>query len=833
MQHVTRLTVALLLTFTVGVAMGAKNDSKQAEYKRSDTNYYWKGDVLKAEPTAVILPMSELTKKGDSYFYTPKGKAPQDVYVQVENDWVEPLTPPTMPASLGIAPDAMQIREPQGDVTVALPSAPANFVPATDNMPIPNGSVVKTGGNGTAAVLMGGVDSVRLVPNSSAAVQQTVTATSRSTEIDLTAGAVFSKVGKRIGETQDFQVHTPFGVAAAKGTDFVTVALPARVDVWIAQGTVQLDQLDGKPVGTVTSEGTGALKIIRAPAMPDAQQSMMASSQTMTMALNFIPSVNVYVKALDDKMAQGVKLTPTERDYLNRIKKVPCLIKLALVAPPPAPAVVPVAVPVPVVAAPAPMPAAAPAPATAASKLPVQIKLSDDGTVDLNGVPITADAQLSGSLAGLPQSQQVYIVASDKIPQAQIQRVTKLCHDAKLTNVKRVKTAPPQTAAPTASTPAPAVVPVVAPVPVPAAAPAPVTPQPLRAPVDINLRPDAKVDFQGATYAIDELKPKLDDLGKSTPGQPVTINGREKVDAAQLKKVVALCHEAKLKVTVAKAAPAAPAAPVAAAPTPAPAPVAVAPATPPAPPAVLAPMDIDVRADGKVDFQGVTISLDDLKPKLENIAKTTPDQPIVIKRKEKLAKGQMKQVADLARAAKLNKVTVDRTQPPAVAATPTSAANPAAPAASDAPPATVSPPPAANSAKPLPPAMLLPVNLDLRPDGRVDFHGATYTLDDLKPKLQELGKSTPDQPLVVTGRENATHGEIKKVVALCREANLTKVTVAKATPPTAPAVASGAAPANQSSSAVANADAPAKPKTHVSHASVSAPISTGPQYTVP
>jgi biopolymer transport protein ExbD len=602
--------------------------------------------------------------------------------------------------------------------------------------------------------------------------------------------------------------------------------LPARVDVWIAQGTVQLDQLDGKNVGTVTSEGTGALKIIRNPLMPDAQQAMMASSQTMTMALDFIPSVNVYVKQLDQKMAQGVKLSPTERDYMNRIKKVPCLIKLALVTPPPA-VVVPAAVPVPVVATPAPV--AAPAPVPTASKLPVQIKLSDDGTVDLNGVPITADSQLSGSLAGLPPSQQVYIVASDRIPQAQIQRVIKICHDAKLTNIKRVKSAPPQTAAPTSS--APAMVPVIA----PTAAPA--TPPPVRAPVDINLRPDAKVDFQGATYAIDDLKPKLDDLGKTTPGQPVTINGREKVDPAQLKKVVALCHEAKLKVTVAKAATVAPSAPVAAAPTPAPA--VIAPATPPTPPAVLAPMDIDVRADGKVDFQGATLTLDDLKPKLDEIAKANPDQPIVIKRKEKLVKGQMKQVADEVRAAKLTKVTVDRTQPPAVASAPAPVpaptATPAASAAPDAPPATVSPPPSpsSNPSKPLPPAMLLPVNLDLRPDGRVDFHGATYTLNDLKPKLQELGKSTPDQPLVVTGRENATHGEIKQVVALCHEANLTKVTVAKATPPTAPAVASGAAPATQSSSTVATADAPAKPKTHVSHESVTAPISTGPQYTVP
>ena len=66
-------------------------------------------------------------------------------------------------------------------------------------MALPNGAVVKTGADGTAAVLFGGVDSARLMPNSSAAVQQTVTAQSRSVEVDLTAGGVFSKVGTQVG----------------------------------------------------------------------------------------------------------------------------------------------------------------------------------------------------------------------------------------------------------------------------------------------------------------------------------------------------------------------------------------------------------------------------------------------------------------------------------------------------------------------------------------------------------------------------------------------------------------------------------------------------------
>ena len=205
MQQIARISLALVLvTLLGGVAFAktAAKPTKEPEYKRSDTNFYWRGDVLKVYPDAVIIPADGYTVKGDSYFpvFTKK-EAPKKIYVQVINDWIEPITPPDMPKSLGVAPDAMQIREPQGDVQVALPTAPANFVPATDNMTIPNGTVVKTGANGTAAVLFGGVNSARLIPNSEAAVQQNVTPQLRSTEIDLTVGAVFSKVGQHLWGT--------------------------------------------------------------------------------------------------------------------------------------------------------------------------------------------------------------------------------------------------------------------------------------------------------------------------------------------------------------------------------------------------------------------------------------------------------------------------------------------------------------------------------------------------------------------------------------------------------------------------------------------------------
>jgi biopolymer transport protein ExbD len=525
----------------------------------------------------------------------------------------------------------MQVREPQGDVQVALPSAPANFSPVTDGMTLPNGAVVKTGANGTAAVLFGGVDSARLMPDSAAAVQQTVTAQSRSAEVDLTTGGVFSKVGTQVGVKGDYEVHTPFGNAVAHGTDFVTMTTSARTDVWIAQGTVELVQPDGQKVGVVTSDGAGALKIIRFPALTDPHQAMLADTETLTAILNFIPMANQKIKVLRNKKTMGVSPTADEQAYLNRIKQVPCLIKLALVEPP----------------APAPPPVAAPA--TTAAPTPPPIKLE---------------------------------------------------------------------------------------------------------PINLDLRPDGNVDFQGATLTLDELKPKLEEIAKATPTQPLMINGREKVAHDQLKKVIAICHAAKLKVKVAKAVPApptpppvapaaaeppaanppAPAVPVAPtitepattnppAPAEAPAPTATpAPTSPaatppvaqtqaaapaPTPATTIKPLRAVVRIDGKINFQGSTYELPGFKSKLEEVMKATPDQAILIKAGKSVPYEKFQAALDICHSAPVKNLTVIAPPPtPAPAAAESPATNLPAPGLLMHPsmePMSSNAPPAAPSVPPIPP----------------------------------------------------------------------------------------------------------------------------------
>jgi biopolymer transport protein ExbD len=539
-----------------------------AKYQRADANFYGKGDVARAHPTAVIIPQGAYTQAGDSYLFTPKGKAPKSLFAETTSDWIEPITPPDRPASLGVAPDAMQIREPQGDVEVALPSAPANFSPVTSGMTLPNGAVLKTGADGTAAVLFGGVDSARLMPNSEAAVQQTVTAQTRSAEVDLTAGGVFSKVGTQVGVKGEYEVHTPFGNAVAPGGDFVTIIANARTDVWVAQGTVQFNRTDGKTGPAATSDGTGPLKIMRLPAISDPHLSFLADTETLTAVLNFIPLADQKIMALRDKQAAGVTLTANEQAYLTRIKKVPCVIKLALVEPPaPKPVVAPLVTAPAVESAPAPSVAA-----TLPAKLkPLPIDLRADGQVDFNNETITLD-DLKAQLAAIAEStptQSLSIRGKDTVSHEQLEKVIALCKAAKLkVHVSSAHTHPQpilSTSAtpvlaplPMVSTPALAPLPPPAPTPSPAdasaqaAAPADTTtptttvPAPAK-PLRAVVRVDGKINFQKVTLTPDEFKSRINALVQATPDQAIVIKAGKTVPYDKFETVMNICRAAQVK----------------------------------------------------------------------------------------------------------------------------------------------------------------------------------------------------------------------------------------------------------------------------------------------
>jgi hypothetical protein len=183
--------------------------------------------------------------------------------------WAEPITPPSgAPPSVGI--DEMKLVAVHGTVTVKLPDGDTK--PGANGMIVPSSSSIMTADNSSAAVFIGGVDSARILPNTDAKVTEKLAGSDRKTKIDLRTGTVFSRVGHRAGENQDFEVKTPEGVAAARGTSFavcVTTTNGHEVTICATQdGVVTLtDSSDGHVI-TVTPQNSGQVSIGSIPNLP-------------------------------------------------------------------------------------------------------------------------------------------------------------------------------------------------------------------------------------------------------------------------------------------------------------------------------------------------------------------------------------------------------------------------------------------------------------------------------------------------------------------------------------------------------------------------------------
>jgi biopolymer transport protein ExbD len=817
--RIPRTLVLTLVSLAVcGGAFGAEDPAppaKSVEYKRADANFYARGDVLRSDPGAVILPSTAFAQNGDSYTFVPKKKAPGVIYLETSSDWVEPITPPTMPgaspAALNIAPDAMQVREPRGDVQAAMPGAPTAFTPVTNGMTLPNGAVIKTGANSTAAILFGGVDSARLMPNSEAAVQQTVTATARSAEVDLTVGGVFSKVGTQIGVTSDFQVHAPpYGNAIAPAGDFAALITGNRLDVWAEQGAVELLQPDGRKVGSVSGDGTGPLKLIRFPAIADSAQSLQADSDSLTAILNFIPVADQKIAALRAKAAAGTPLTVTEEAYLARIKHVPALLKLALVAPVPAevtvladgtaafqgttiglaelgaklkdyaanayePAVnvkvgpgatyagfqatlkickeanVPHVVtvgPVPTPPLPPPPPPKPPAPPE-----PLVVIAHADGTIKFKGALMKIDEfrdKIKAAIAAAPDAP-VTIHSNPTMDYAKFEAVVDACKTASAKTLNIVAPAPQPPPAPRVP---PLATPQLAVQPPPPAKPAaelvvPAAPEPLV----VTVHADGTIKTLGKTMKIDEFTAKIKAAVAVRPDLAVIIHSNPKMDYGKFEAVVEACKAAPAKeVDVVPPAPEPPKPP-----------------PPPAPPKPVEPATALVHEDGSVGFLGTRGTLAEFKTKLAAVVKATPAREIVVKTSStKVAYAHVKTVLDACADAHVAHVTAPP-PPPVVAVTPPAAsaapATPAKPAIAGAPPAP-KPAPAPVNTKPV------PAEIDLAADGSLTLEGSAVTEDELKAALAEIKKSNPKNPLVMMKQPGVTKEQWMHYVDLCHSLGL-------------------------------------------------------------
>ncbi|MEM1057992.1 MAG: FecR family protein [Verrucomicrobiota bacterium] len=325
-----RFAVAAALGLPAGLAgLTSAAASGIAKYElQADAPPALQDDVLEADPDAAILRPDQYLRRGDT-FLVPGGikGSPKEAWVQLLTDWVEPLT--TVAGTLPeVAADEMLLAETFGYVSIEKPGVKGKYgKPITANLGdvIPAGSQLASKEGASAAVLIGGQVSVRLGENTTAQLEHRVVGTGssqvRTTRVNLEKGYVFCKIGRASGETL-FSVRTEVGQVVAEGTDFVVYLQDERLVVGVAKGSVVLKDAAGKEVANATSNKLTSLRVVHLPRIENVMDRINADSRFLSQLLEFIPQINLKLKALRGKLQQGDQLTENEDRYLRQIPKI-------------------------------------------------------------------------------------------------------------------------------------------------------------------------------------------------------------------------------------------------------------------------------------------------------------------------------------------------------------------------------------------------------------------------------------------------------------------------------------------------------------------------------
>lgn len=273
--------------------------------------------VTKTEVTTTEVAKTEAAAPATTTSSETTTAAAPKLVPQLKPDkafWAEPVTPPNPKDLPVVATDEIKLLEVHGTVTVTAPNSSVP-VQATSGQTIPSGSVVKTGPDGSAAALLGGVNSARLMPDSEGTINQSVSNNKRDTLIDLKNGVVFANVGRKPGETQDFKVKTPAGVAAAKGTAFVVKAEGNHLFVATLNGQVITTDNMGNFIGNSTGTN-GTPGVVNSDPAASASQNSAILGSILAVANAFNDKIN----ALEAK--DPTTLTQEEKNYLANAPKI-------------------------------------------------------------------------------------------------------------------------------------------------------------------------------------------------------------------------------------------------------------------------------------------------------------------------------------------------------------------------------------------------------------------------------------------------------------------------------------------------------------------------------
>ena len=131
----------------------------------------------------------------------------------------------------------------QGTVEFAPPGS-GSFAPLQKGQELAVGSTIRTGSDGTAqiqttpgsAIQLGNDSNLRL--NALAFAKSGSTVTQREAHIQLTTGVVSALIDPSMPKITDFQVQTPDGAAAARGTFYAVMVSHGKTYVKDDQGKV-------------------------------------------------------------------------------------------------------------------------------------------------------------------------------------------------------------------------------------------------------------------------------------------------------------------------------------------------------------------------------------------------------------------------------------------------------------------------------------------------------------------------------------------------------------------------------------------------------------------
>lgn len=312
------LKVSLLILCTIPVLAFGELSLYQPEKPKKA---YLESDVYLIEPDPVIVRPGQyiIRKNGVILIDEVVETGSRPIYIEIVGDWIEPIP---LIASM----DKVRVAVLQGVAEWAPPGNLENWQQVGLNQELPVGSAIRVGPNSCLGIDIGARHAVCLIPGSEGIIKRNFSGEEDKIEIELSKGAVFSHVNLKKLPT-DFKVRTPQGIAAARGTDFVTVALPGVTDVWIQEGIVELFDPQNASVGTVSSLSGGAPKIIRFPPVEDELKRIEANSTTLTAAATLIPQLNQRLPGIRVKQASGQSLTAEEKSFLTDSKRMHYLIK--------------------------------------------------------------------------------------------------------------------------------------------------------------------------------------------------------------------------------------------------------------------------------------------------------------------------------------------------------------------------------------------------------------------------------------------------------------------------------------------------------------------------